>query len=200
MVVNDRDSGALQFLGANCLTSARWLYGLCRISGPRHPSKTLGARIDQGSQGWRETFSLIKLLSSPQQPNRQLNSLQSVQVWSQTGMQYGFSYFATFTCCPPVVAMLNCSAGVLRDSFLTRARVSQARVVCEEAELCSLSIFWRSRFFFSIASFNLFLARLFIAGLYRVDLNSVRVVSRIPSKVVRCAVNVRRQVLHQPMS
>src|SRR6185503_7818169 len=29
---------------------------------------------------------------------------------------------------PPLVAILNCIAGVLRDSFLIRARVSQARV------------------------------------------------------------------------
>lgn len=33
-----------------------------------------------------------------------------------------------FTCCPPAVAILNCKAGVLRESFLTRARVSQARL------------------------------------------------------------------------
>ena len=56
-------------------------------------------------------------------------------------------------------------------------------LVCEEAELCSLSIFWRSRFFFSIASFNLFLARLFIAGLYRVDLSSVYGWFHGPSKL-----------------
>ena len=36
-------------------------------------------------------------------------------------------YFATFTCCPPAVAILNCNAGVLRESFRTRARVSEAR-------------------------------------------------------------------------
>jgi hypothetical protein len=40
-------------------------------------------------------------------------------------------------------------------------------LVCEEEELCSLSTFCRSKFFFSIVSLIRFLARLFIAVLYR---------------------------------
>ena len=31
-------------------------------------------------------------------------------------------YFATFTCCPPLTAILNCKGGVLRESLRTRAR------------------------------------------------------------------------------
>ncbi len=34
----------------------------------------------------------------------------------------------TLTCCPPLVVILNWSVGVFRESFLTRASVSQARV------------------------------------------------------------------------
>jgi hypothetical protein len=38
------------------------------------------------------------------------------------------TYFVRFNCCPPLVAILNGKAGVLRESFLTRVGVSQARV------------------------------------------------------------------------
>lgn len=38
------------------------------------------------------------------------------------------AYLVRFTCCPPLLAMLNCKAGVLRESRLTLAKVSHARV------------------------------------------------------------------------
>jgi hypothetical protein len=38
------------------------------------------------------------------------------------------AYFATFTCCPPVVAIFNCKAGVLCVSLRMRARLSDARL------------------------------------------------------------------------
>ena len=37
-------------------------------------------------------------------------------------------YFVRFTCCPPLVAILNCKAGVLRESLRIRVRLSDERL------------------------------------------------------------------------
>jgi hypothetical protein len=55
-------------------------------------------------------------------------------VRNESQLLAGWFYFVRFTCCPPLVATLNCKAGTLRESLRTRASVSTGWLATVEAK------------------------------------------------------------------